>query len=151
MSKSFFFKLLIALAWLAAAVLWLLSVILPEKFGFFNLNWAIVVICGTGGLALLLRGIFAKKTGVLKKSDVYLGAVLLIVAGISIVFALALPKSYIWPIIAVVVALAGVFSVVATGAKKWDEGDNHKVGYKDYRTRKAEEEAREAEEAKKKQ
>lgn len=151
MSKSFFFKLLIALAWLAAAVLWLLSVILPEKFGFFNLNWAIVVICGTGGLALLLRGIFAKKTGVLKKSDVYLGAVLLIVAGISIVFALALPKSYIWPIIAVVVALAGVFSVIATGAKKWDEGDNHKVGYKDYRTRKAEEEAREAEEAKKKQ
>lgn len=34
MSKHFFTKLLLALAWLAAAVLWLLSVILPERFGF---------------------------------------------------------------------------------------------------------------------
>lgn len=150
MSKSFFYKLLLALAWLAAAVLWLLSVIQPDKFGFFNLNWAIVVICGTGGLALILRGLFAKKTGLLKKSDIYLGALLLIIAGISVVFALALPKSYIWPIIAVILAAAGVFGLLATGGKKWDEGDNHKVGYKDYRTRKAEEEALEKEEERRK-
>ena len=53
MSKHFFTKLLIALAWLAAAVLWLLSVIKPDTFGFFNINWAIVVICGTAGIAFL--------------------------------------------------------------------------------------------------
>lgn len=149
MSKHFLTKFLISLAWLAAAVLWLLSVVLPEKFGFFNLNWAIVVICGTGGLALMLRGLFARKTGVLKKSDISLGAFLLIIAGISVVFALAMPKKLIWPIIAVILALAGVFSVLATGGKKWDEGDNHKVGYKDYRTRKAEEEAEKSKEEKK--
>lgn len=148
MSKHFFTKLLLALAWLAAAVLWLLSVILPERFGFFNLNWAIVIVCGTGGLALLLRGTFARKTGVLKKGDLFLGAGLLVIAAISVIFALALPKSYIWPIIAVIIALAGVLSVLATGGKKWDEGDNQKVGYKDYRARKAEEEARKAEEEK---
>ena len=148
MSKNFFTKLLMALAWLAAAVLWLLSLVLPETFGFFNLNWAIVVICGTGGLALLLRGLFAKKTGILKKKDIFLGAALLVIAAVSIIFALALPKSYIWPVIAIVLALAGVFSVLATGGKKWDAGDNEKVGYKDYRTRRAEKEARKAEEEK---
>lgn len=141
MSKNFFFRLLLALAWLAAAVLWLLSVVLPDTFGFFNLNWALVVICGTGGIAVLLRGLFAKKTGVLKKGDIFLGALLLIIAAVSFVFALALPKNYIWPIIAVIVAAAGVISVFATGGKNWDEADNQKVGYKDYRTRKAEEEA----------
>lgn len=148
MSKHFFTKLLLALAWLAAAVLWLLSVILPDRFGFFNLNWAIVIVCGTGGLALLLRGTFSGKTGVLKKGDLFLGAGLLVIAAISVIFALALPKSYIWPVIAVIIALAGVLSVLATGGKKWDEGDNQKVGYKDYRARKAEEEARKAEEEK---
>jgi hypothetical protein len=150
MSKHFFTKFLMALAWLAAAVLWLLSVILPDKFGFFNLNWAVVVICGTGGLALLFRGLFAKKTGVLKKSDLFWAAALMVIAVVSVIFALKLPKNYIWPIIAVIIAIAGLFSVLATGGKKWDEGDNHKVGYQDYRARKAEEEARKAEEEKKK-
>ena len=35
-------------------------------------------------------------------------------------------------------AAAGVLSVFATKGKKWDEGDNQKAGYKDYRARKAE-------------
>ena len=115
MSKHFFTKLLIALAWLAAAVLWLLSVIKPDTFGFFNINWAIVVICGTAGIAFLFRGLGARKTGILKKSDISLGALLLIIAAVSVIFALSLPKSYIWPIIAVIIALAAVISVVAVG------------------------------------
>lgn len=117
MSKHFFTKLLIALAWLAAAVLWLLSVIKPDTFGFFNINWAIVVICGTAGIAFLFRGLGARKTGILKKSDIFLGALLLIIAAVSVIFALSLPKSYIWPIIAVIIALAAVISVVAVGGK----------------------------------
>ena len=118
MSKNFFTKFLISLSWLAAAVLWLLSVIIPEKFGFFNLNWSVVIICGVNGAALLLRGLFAKKTGVLKKSDVFWGAAFLIIAAISVIFALKLPKSYIWPVIAVIVAAAGVLSGFATKGKK---------------------------------
>ena len=139
MSKNFFTKFLISLSWLAAAVLWLLSVIIPEKFGFFNLNWSVVIICGVNGAALLLRGLFSKKTGVLKKSDIFWGAFFLIIAAISVIFALKLPKSYVWPVIAVVVAAAGVLSVFATKGKKWAEGDNQKAGYKDYRARKKEE------------
>ena len=57
-------------------------------------------------------------------------------------FALALPESYVWPVIAVILTVAGLLSLRATGGKKWDGGDNEQVGYKDYRTRKAEEEKR---------
>lgn len=148
MSKKFFVKLLIGLAWLAAAVLWLLSVALPDTFGFFNLNWAIVVIAGTSGVALVLGGLFTGKTGILKKMNIFLGAALIVVAGVSVAFALALPESYIWPIIAVILTAAALLSLLATGGKKWDEGDNQRMGYKDYRTRKAEEEKRRAEEEK---
>ena len=139
MSKNFLTKFVISLSWLVAAVLWLLSVLMPEKFGFFNLNWSVVIIFGVNGAVLLLRGLFSKKTGVLKKSDVFWGACFLIIAAVSVIFALKLPKSYVWPIIAVIVAAAGVLSVFATKGKKWDEGDNQKAGYKDYRARKAEE------------
>ncbi len=142
MSKSFFVKLLIGLAWVAAAVLWLLSVVLPDTFGFFNFSWAVVVIAGTSGIALLLRGLFSGKAGILKKIDILLGALLIIIAAVSVAFALALPDSYIWPVIAVVLTAAGLLSLFATGGKKWDGGDNEQVGYKDYRARKAEEEKR---------
>ena len=146
MSKQFFTKLLMSLAWLAAAVLWLLSELKPDTFGFFNLNWAIVVICGTGGLAFMLRGLVAKKTGVLKKSDIFLGALLLVIAAVSVIFALSQPKKYIWPVIAVIAALAGVVSVLSVGGKKWDAGDNQKAGYKNYDARKREQEALEEKE-----
>lgn len=97
MSKQFFTKLLMSLAWLAAAVLWLLTELKPDTFGFFNLNWAIVVICGTGGLAFMLRGLVAKKTGVLKKSDIFLGALLLVIAAVSVIFALSSRKNTFGP------------------------------------------------------
>lgn len=146
MSKSFLFKFVIAISLLAAAVLWLLSLAVPKTFGFFNLSWALVLGCGVTGLALMIRGLFSKKLGLLKKGDVWLGAIFLGIAAVSVVTALAAPKNYVWPVIAIVAAFAIVISLIATGGKKWDEGDNTQVGYKDYRTRKKEEEAREAEE-----
>lgn len=146
MSKNLLTKLLIGLSFLVAAVLWLLSVLIPEQFGFFNLNWAVVIVCGVSGLALVLRGLFSNKTGILKKADIFIGAILLILAGVSVAFALALPEKIVWPIIAIVLAAAALLSVLAVGGKKWDEGDNHRVGYKTYRERKAEEEKRSEEE-----
>lgn len=139
MSKSILFKVLIGLSWLVAAVLWLLSITLPETFGFFTLNWAVVIIAGTAGIAYLVRGIISKKSTVLKKVDIIVATALILITVLSVVFALALPKSYVWPIIAIVLTAGGLISVLAVGGKKWDEGDNHKVGYKDYRARKAEE------------
>lgn len=140
MSKNFIYRLIIGLAWLIAAVFWLLSIVVSDTFGFFNLNWAVVIIAGTTGIVYLVRGIITKKAVVLKKADIIVATVLILIAVLSVVFELTLPQSYVWPIIAIVLTAGGVISVIAVGGKKWDEGDNHKVGYKDYRTRKAEEE-----------
>ena len=140
MSKNFIYRLIIGLAWLIAAVFWLLSIVVSDTFGFFNLNWAVVIIAGTTGIVYLVRGIITKKAVVLKKADIIVATVLILIAVLSVVFELTLPQSYVWPIIAIVLTAGGVISIIAVGGKKWDEGDNHKVGYKDYRTRKAEEE-----------
>lgn len=140
MSKSFLTKLLVALAFVVAAVLWLLSIVIPDTFGFFNLSWAVVLFSGVGGIVLLFNAIGAKNSATLKKMNIALATVLLVIAAVSIAFALALPKNLIWPIIAVVVAVVLLLGLFVTGGKKWDEGDNHKVGYKNYYERKKEEE-----------
>ena len=140
MSKKMLLRLLAVASFLVAAVLWLLSVLMEEQFGWFNLSWAVVVLAGVNGVALLLSAVFTKGVVPLKKMYLFASAALLIVAGVSIAFAIALPKNLIWPIIAVILAVMLVLGVLVTGGKKWDEGDNQKAGYKNYRQRKAKEE-----------
>ena len=60
MSKNFLFKLLIGLVILAAPVLWLLSLVNSETFGWFNASYAVAMVSLGIGLLLLLRGVFKK-------------------------------------------------------------------------------------------
>ena len=62
MSKKFLIRLLVGLSFLAAAVLFLLSELMPEKFGGFNLSWAGVIFAGVCGLCFLLGGLTAKNS-----------------------------------------------------------------------------------------
>ncbi len=145
MSKKFIVRLLSALSFLIAAVFYLLSELVPETFGGYNLSWAVAIVAGVNGLACLLDGIFGGNT-VLKKLKVFAGTVLLVICAVCVAFALALPENLILPIVAVVLCAGIVLGVLVTGGKKWDEGDNQKVGYKTYRERKAEEEKKKREE-----
>ena len=140
MSKSFLYKLLIGLIILAGPVLWLLSLIVPSTFGWFNLAYAVALVSGGIGLLLLLKGVFKKDNIVFKKANIWLGMGLLVVTLLSIASAIALPDNWILPIICVMAALAIVLGIIGTGGKKWDTGDNQKAGYKNYHQRKAEEE-----------
>ncbi len=140
MSKNFLFKLLIGLIILAGPVLWLLSLIIPDTFGWFNLSYAVALVSGGVGLLLLLKGVFKKDNVVFKKANIWLGMGLLVVTLLSLATAIAIPDNWIVPIICVMVALAIVLGIVGTGGKKWDTADNQKVGYKNYHQRKAEEE-----------
>ncbi len=140
MSKKFLIRLLVGLSFLLAAVLYLLSELLPEKFGGFNLAWAGLIFSGVSGLAFLLGGLTAKNSTQLRKLYVLLGTILLIVAALCLVSALAMPENLVLPICLVVAAAGLVLGLLFTGGKKWDEGDNQKVGYKNYYQRKAEEE-----------
>ena len=149
MSKTFLFKLIIGLSLVAAATLWVLSITIPETFGFFNLSWAITLFAGASGVAFILRGTFGKNDSIIKRFYIYFGAGLLVVGLLCIAPAIALPDNLILPIIAVIVAVGLLVRMIAVGGKKWDTADNQKVGYKNYHQRKAEAEKLEEKEKKK--
>ena len=137
MSKKLFVRLLVALSFLAAAVFFFLSVLEIEPFTEFSASWAGVIFAGVSGLALLFGAIGTKNSTQLKKMQIFLSAGLLVVALVCLIFALALPEDWILPLIFILLGVMLVLSVLITGGKKWDEGDNHKVGYKNYYQRKA--------------
>lgn len=140
MSKKIFLKLLVALSFLAAAVFFFLSVLEVEPFTEFSAAWAGVIFAGVSGLALLFSAIATKNSTQLKKTKIILSTALLAVALVCVISALALPDNWILPLILILVGVMLVVSILVTGGKKWDEGDNHKAGYKNYYQRKAEEE-----------
>lgn len=138
------FRFTLGLVAVVVAVMWLLSVIpgTKEAMGWFTLGWAITIIAGVFGLAFIFRGLFGKNFGPLKKLNIYFGAGFILVAVFSMIGELAIEdkQSLVIPIIAVVVTVALLLGFVAVGGKKWDQGDNQNVGYKNYYQRKAEEE-----------
>lgn len=139
MSKKVFFKVGVALVFVAAAVVWLLSVVMPEKFGAINLSWVIAAACGLLGLLFVLRGLFEKSLTFVKKLHVIVGGVLFVAAVLALVGTF-IDTKLVLPIIAIVITVCALLAVLAVGGKKWDTADNEKVGYKTYRERKAEEE-----------
>lgn len=140
MSKTFLTKLLLSLYLLATSVLWLLSNLVPETFGFFDAYWAVGLVSAGFGVVFLLKGIFKKGLVTIKWFFIALGAAFLVVALFAMFATLQLPNEFLKYIIAVIAASALVLGVIGTGGKKWDSGDNQKVGYKNYHQRKAEEE-----------
>lgn len=140
MSKNIMFKVALAVTGVAVAVLWLLSIIIPKTFGFFNLSWAIGIFSGLAGVLFILKGLLGKNGITLKKLNVFFGAGLLVVCVFAIAGAIALPTQIIFPIIAIILTAALFVGIVAVGGKKWDQGDNQNVGYKNYQQRKAEQE-----------
>ncbi len=140
MNRKFLTRSLYATALVVAAVLYLLSVCLPDKFGFFNLAWAGLIVAGAWGVTLLLDGIFERNVSVVKKFKIFGGAVLIACGVVCALFACLLPENLVVPIIVLVGAVALLLGIWATGGKKWDEGDNQKVGYENYHQRKAREE-----------
>lgn len=147
MSKSFFSKFLVALVFVAAAVLYLLQVL--EVITFFNLSWAVMMVSGSLGALFILGGLFGKNLGIIKKTRIILGSALLIVCLFSMVTAILIPEKIVFPIILIIVTGAILLSVVAVGGKKWDQGDNQNVGYKNYHQRKSEQEKEQAKQEKK--
>ena len=140
MSKKILVRLLVALSFLVAAVFFFLSVLEVEPFTEFSASWAGVIFAGVSGIALLFNAIGTKNSVTLKKLNVALSEVLLAVALVCLVSALALPQNWILPLILILVGVMLVLGILITGGKKWDEGDNHKAGYKNYYQRKEEEE-----------
>ena len=85
MGRNLVYKVLGALVILAAAVLWILSLTVPETFGFFSLAWAGVVLCGGLGLLMLIQGCLQKNVSTIKKLKIWFGIALLICAVLCLI------------------------------------------------------------------
>ena len=136
MSKGLLFKVLAALLFIGAAVVWLLSVMEIIEV---NLSWVFAIIAGGLGLIFILKAFFQKNIGVIKKFNILFGAAFIVVAVLALVGTF-IEKNWVLPIIAIIVTVAILLSILVVGGKKWDQGDNQNVGYKNYYERKKEEE-----------
>ena len=141
MSKKLLFKVLVALCFVAVAVVWLLSAL---DVIHVNLSWVIAVFAFALAALFIIYGRAAKTVGAIKKLYILFGAALA-VAGILALVGTFIDGNLVLPIIAIIVTVAVLLCILAVGGKKWDQADNENVGYKDYRTRKREEEEREKE------
>lgn len=139
MDKKFLSRILVTTVILAAAVLWLLSVIpgTQDMFSWFSLAWAAVMLAGALGVKYLLSGIFGGGDVVSKKTCLWVGAAFLVLTLFCLTWAIAMPDEWIAPLIAIILAGALFLGVLFTGGRKWDAGDNQKAGYKNYHQRKA--------------
>ena len=139
MSKNLLFKVLVALCFVAAAVLWILS---AADIIAINMSWAIAVFAFVLGALFIGKGLFSRNVGTFKKLNILFGAVF-VVAGVLALVGTFIEESLVLPIIALIVTLAVLLCILATGGRKWDQGDNDNAGYKNYWQRKNEKEEQE--------
>ena len=135
-NTKFIFSALNGLALVVGCLFWLLSVVAKDNFGWFNLAFAVTIICGVWGISFILQAVVLKESTTVKRSRTIVGAIFLIIAVLSLVWAIAMPTDIVIPLICLVVSIVVFATTFITGGKKWDEADNEKEGYKTYAERK---------------
>lgn len=136
MSKNLIFKVLVGLLFVGVAVVWLLSAMDIIEV---NLSWVIALFAGGLGVVFILKGIFQKNLGIVKRFNILIGAAF-IVAGVLALVGTFIDTKLVLPIIAIIITVAMLLMVLVVGGKKWDHGDNQSAGYKNYYERKKDEE-----------
>src|SRR5574344_2935480 len=124
MSKNFLIKFLMLMSVLAVLVFWLLSLINPNMFGDFKFAYAVAIVCGMFGLCFLLCGLFYKTNALTKKIYIILAIGFLVATVFAVFASFGIDDKFLLPIILIVVVGGFVFSLLATGGKSWDQGDN---------------------------
>ena len=136
MKKNFILKLISYLILLIVPIFWLLSR-LTKAFKWFNFSIASGIILCSFGLIIVTKNIINKRHSAYKRLSLIISCIFEIIAVICFVIGFALPKNIIAPIIFIIIACVMLISLFITyGGTKWDEGDNHKQGYKKYDERK---------------
>ncbi len=138
--KSNMLKILAAVAFVLAALLWVLATVIPDTPDWFNFAFAVFVLSLCWGVLLIAGGVKADRPAV-KKAIFVGGGMLLVFAAFMAVVAFALPLITWLPVVFLALAVAVFISVLLMGNAKWDEGDNEKPGYKTYRQKLEEKEA----------
>ncbi|MBR4270222.1 MAG: hypothetical protein IKQ31_00900 [Clostridia bacterium] len=148
MNKRFLTRLIAVSLLLVVAVFYTLSIVPVQGFEWFSLGWAGTIVLGGWGILWILGGLFNKTVGTLKKTEIFVGAALLILAFGCLITEITIKDNLVLPIIFIIIAFAAVLSVIAVGGNRWDSGDNKQVGYKNYFQRKKAEEKAEVKQEK---
>ncbi len=146
MKKKQIFTIVNLAALVFVAILWVISVAVPNSLPGFSFAWASLIVTGVWGISYTAR-VFTEEQAMMKTTWAIVAGIFYLAAAGSLIGALALPDSLVLPIICLAAAIALFVGSLVLGGRKWDEGDNQKPGYKNYFERKAEKEAQKAAEA----
>lgn len=144
MLKKLIYRGLAVLAFIAALTLFILGQVMPETMSMFTLPVCIMILAAAWGLILLVKAVAAKLNTYLILSAVLLtGAA--IWAGLEYDI---LPDDKKWLYIPIGIGILAVFVFFRYifNIRRWDAGDNEKLGYKNYRVRQQEKEQEEIDE-----
>lgn len=126
-----------------------------KTLGIGELEWVNLYFClglafGLIALEFIFTTIFKSDNLILRKINAYLGVGMLAASLVFFSTYLGLPN-YLAIIVSALIIVGLVLIILVFRPKeRWDEGDNHKEGYKTYRERIAEEEKAKAKEKKNK-
>ena len=141
MKKGLGFKLLILFTLAAIVVFWILALAMPESSfaKYWQPAYITAALTGVVGVIFLVSA-FRGKHVIAKKLNITLACCFFVACALSLGLGVAkLDNKFTLPIVAAVVVGCLILSLLSTGGKKWDTCDNEKVGYKNYRERKEEE------------
>ena len=143
--KKFYLNLIALVLTVIASILWILSIANVPGLDWFRFSAFVMVVCLVWG-AIEIAKAFTSTTIMIKKGLVFVGSILIVFGVLMCIWTFAVPTDFIAPIIVLVLTCGLLISFLVVGGKKWDEGDNHKEGYLNYRERKALEEEQKAKE-----
>lgn len=144
MLRRLIYRALAVLAFIAALVLYILGVLLPDAMGMFTIPVCVMILAAAWGLILLVKSLASKLNTYL-----ILSAILITGAAIwaGLEFQL-LPKEQQWLYIPIGIGFLAIFALFRYlfNIRRWDAGDNEKLGYKNFRVRQQEKEKEEIDE-----
>jgi len=138
MAGKLFYKAFTVLVFLAAVTLYVLGILLPGTFNFFDLTKTLILLTVGLGVVSFLKAITSK-------INMYLIFSAILITGAAIFTGLnfnILPESNEWlyfPIGAGLL-LMFLFFRYLFNIRRWDAGDNEKLGYKNFHVRQSEKE-----------
>jgi len=135
------YRALAILAFIAALALYILGVIMPDTMGIFTIPVCVMILAAAWGLILLAKSLTSKLSTYLTLSAV-------LITGSAIWAGLefgVLPEEQKWLYIPIGIGILAVFVLFRYlfNIRRWDAGDNERLGYKNFRVRQQEKEKEE--------
>lgn len=144
MASKLVYRAFAVLAFIGALALYILGILIPETMGIFTLPICLMILAAAWGLILLVKSIAVK-------NNIYLILSAILITGSALWAGMTfevLPADQQWIYIPIGIGILAVFAFFRYlfNIRRWDAGDNEKLGYKNYKVRQQEKEKEEIDE-----